>query len=83
MTQSTNELEDDKSPESCERQVLRVGALGDDVIAEIESAEFGRVDSYAFYEWLRSNRLRPKGRTVTSVELLNQIYDEPIDEAGF
>lgn len=31
----------------------------------------------AFYEWLESRRLKPKGPPITSVELLNQIYDEP------
>jgi prevent-host-death family protein len=34
-------------------------------------------DPAAFYEWLASRRLRPRGPPITSVELLNQIYDEP------
>jgi prevent-host-death family protein len=31
----------------------------------------------AFYEWLRARRLQPKGPPITSVELLDQIYDDP------
>ena len=29
------------------------------------------------YEWLRSRRLTPKGPPITSVELLNQMYEDP------
>jgi prevent-host-death family protein len=29
------------------------------------------------YEWLRSGRVTPKGPPITSVELLNQIYEDP------
>jgi prevent-host-death family protein len=29
------------------------------------------------YEWLRARRLARKGVGLTSVELLNQLYDEP------
>jgi prevent-host-death family protein len=31
----------------------------------------------ASYEWLRSGRVTPKGPPITSVELLNQIYEDP------
>jgi len=34
-------------------------------------------DPAAFYEWLALRRTRPKGPPITSVELLDQIYDEP------
>jgi len=35
------------------------------------------MDAPAFYAWLRARRLRPKGPPITSVELLDQIYDDP------
>jgi antitoxin (DNA-binding transcriptional repressor) of toxin-antitoxin stability system len=31
----------------------------------------------AFYEWMAARRTIPKGPPMTSVELLNLIYDEP------
>lgn len=31
----------------------------------------------AFYEWLASRRSTLKGPAITSVDLLNQIYDDP------
>ena len=47
-------------------------------VAEIRpTAAPGAADPHAFYEWLASRRLRPRGPPITSVELLNQIYDEP------
>jgi antitoxin (DNA-binding transcriptional repressor) of toxin-antitoxin stability system len=32
---------------------------------------------HATYEWLRARRLTRKGVGLTSVELLNQLYEEP------
>ena len=37
----------------------------------------GPIDKAAFYDWLSSRRSTPKGSPITSVELLNLIYDEP------
>jgi antitoxin (DNA-binding transcriptional repressor) of toxin-antitoxin stability system len=34
-------------------------------------------DPGAFYDWLRSRRLHIAGTPITSVELLDQIYDDP------
>ena len=47
-------------------------------VAEIRpTAAPGAADPHAFYEWLASRRLHPRGPPITSVELLNQIYDDP------
>jgi len=35
------------------------------------------VDKAAFYDWLASRRLSAEGSAMTSVELLDLIYDEP------
>ncbi len=48
-------------------------------VAELRpaAAKPAPVDKAAFYAWLAAGRLRPKGPPITSVELLDQIYNDP------
>jgi prevent-host-death family protein len=47
-------------------------------VAELRPARAAQTDNgQASYEWLRARRLARKSVGLTSVELLNQLYDEP------
>ena len=50
-------------------------------VAELRAAPAGAAmmaEGAGAYEWLKAGRLAPLGDAITSVELLNQIYDDPL-----